>query len=64
KNGTHEWTISHYLDANCYTFGIAISGYIYGDYPNSNIAVRPCFYLESSVNLNGGNGTEVDPYRV
>ncbi|MEG0909865.1 MAG: DUF6273 domain-containing protein, partial [Bacilli bacterium] len=40
KNGTHEWTISHYLDANCYTFGIAISGYIYGDYPNSNIAVR------------------------
>ena len=65
--GLYEWTISHYSDITYGAFVINYTGYVYsyhvyGDYGRT--AVRPSFYLESSVVLTGGTGTASDPYRI
>ena len=68
--GSTEWTISRnsslpYLYA-FYVNGTA--GSVYVHYTSIDVtyssAVRPSFYLESSVGISGGTGTASDPYRL
>ena len=64
-SGVYEWTLSRRSDSTDYAFRVDYTGnvnysgvyyYIYG--------VRPSFYLESSVEFNGGSGSSADPYRL
>lgn len=66
--GLSEWTITRlsenydeYLDYNYFLSGDRFSI----DYPDAKFTtLRPVFYLNSNVNLIGGTGTIVDPYRI
>ena len=70
--GLDEWTISRYSDDGAY--GIAyfvnnaasVSATFIDNIDNNGnpLGVRPSFYLSSSVVLNGGSGTERDPFRI
>ena len=66
--GLYEWTISRTSDNTYSAFGVNNTGYVNDndDVFNDNLtsAVRPSFYLESSVVLTGGTGTASDPYRI
>ena len=60
-----DWTISRRSDDTSYAFVVNDTGnvgyyFVYGSY----YAVRPSFYLESSVVLERGSGTSADPYRI
>ena len=49
---SYEWTISRDSDTTTYAFNINHSGSVRSDLVlNLNGAVRPCFYLNSNVNL-------------
>ncbi len=66
-SGDFEWLISHYTSGTPYSF-IVCSDYggnvsNYGSVLGSN-AIRPVFYLSSSVELSSGSGTSTDPYRL
>jgi hypothetical protein len=37
-------------------------GHIFADRISAKYYVRPAFYLDSSVNITSGSGTEKDPY--
>ena len=63
--GTDEWTISRIPSGANIAFGVYYTGLV--DYLHNLIAsraVRPSFYLESSVGISGGTGTASDPYRL
>ena len=68
--GSYEWTISRSANSSDYSlaftvksdYGGAVSIY-QGSFNDVNV-VRPSFYLESSVGISGGTGTESDPYRL
>ena len=64
--GSNEWTISRYSDDTIYAFIVSYTGFVLDDLYNvrNTYAVRPSFYLESSVVLTGGTGTSSDPYRI
>ncbi|MEG1892484.1 MAG: DUF6273 domain-containing protein [Bacilli bacterium] len=65
--GDDEWTISKVSSLGHNAFVIKWSGFIiynYANFINGESGTRPSFYLQPSVNLNGGNGTAIDPYRV
>ena len=63
--GDYEWTISRGTNA---TYGAFIvrggTGYVVGHVVSFANAVRPSFYLESSVVLTGGTGISSDPYKI
>ena len=65
--GLYEWTISRRSDNTYIAFRVSSTGFVDlnrvsdGGYTS---AVRPSFYLESSVVLTGGTGTASDPYRI
>ena len=62
--GTDEWTISRNSSVASNVFGVSNSGFVsYSNVSNTN-AVRPSFYLESSVGISGGTGTASVPYRL
>ena len=62
----NEWLISYPAD----TYGTALrvysrdGGLVGIDSVNDALAVRPSFYLESSVVLSSGNGTQQNPFRI
>ena len=62
----YDWTISRSSDDAKYVFNINHTG----DVSISNVSVgarrtvRPSFYLNTNVVMNGGNGTISDPYRI
>ena len=62
--GLYEWTISRDSSRTSYAYGVRYNGRV--DYRDVNYyyAVRPSFYLESSVNYVSGTGTESDPFRI
>ena len=62
--GLTEWTISRRSGHAYNTFGVYSTGYVLSYSVNSNFGVRPSFYLESSVVLESGDGTEQNPYRI
>ena len=64
--GNYEWTISRRADFTGRAFFVYNTGYVFHDYLNvtRSLAVRPSFYLESSVVLTDGTGNSSDPYRL
>ena len=62
--GLYEWTISRYADDAYNVFSVYNNGYV--DYGSANgmIAVRPVFYLTSSVTYVDGDGTKNLPIRI
>ena len=63
--GLSEWTISRWSGNTGSAFGVYSTGLVnYSSVDDYNFAVRPSFYLESSVVLTGGTGTASDPYRI
>ncbi len=62
--GANEWTISRYSVYSGYAFLVSSTGYVYGIRVDDYYAVRPSFYLESSVVLSSGNGTQQNPFRI
>ena len=60
--GTDEWTISRNSSVASNVFGVSNSGFVsYSNVTNTN-AVRPSFYLESSVEISSGTGTSTNPF--
>ncbi len=62
--GLYEWTISRLSDGTDGAFRVYLAGLVDYNGVGINYAVRPSFYLESSVVLTGGTGTASDPYRI
>ena len=63
--GSAEWTISRSADDTGRAFRVNFSGYVSGsNFVTLTTAVRPSFYLESSVVLTGGTGNSSDPYKI
>ena len=63
--GLTEWTITPYLSYSYTIFNVYDErGLTFKTYAIYGSAVRPVFYLESNVQLEGGSGTSSDPYRL
>ena len=63
--GLSEWTISRSSDLTGFAFRVYSSGYVSGDgYVGNTFAVRPVFYLNSSINYVSGSGSSADPIRI
>ena len=63
--GLVEWTISRSSDDTDNAFDVSRTGAVsYSVVAIDILAVRPSFYLESSVVLSGGSGSAADPYRI
>ena len=63
--GSYEWTISRRSDLTYRAFRLISSGYVLGSYNvNNAFAVRPVFYLNSSINYVSGSGSSADPIRI
>ena len=62
--GWYDWTISRGSDNKDNAFYVRSAGNVHTYNVNNNCGVRPSFYLESSVTLVGGTGTQTDPYRL
>ena len=60
----YEWTISRCADDSDYAFSVNYTGDVYFYYANDASAVRPVFYLSSSVNYASGSGSATDPILV
>ena len=59
----YPWTISHYSDYSNFVMCVSDTGNVF-NLANDSRAVRPVFYLESSVVYLGGNGTRENPYKL
>ena len=62
--GSYEWTISRSADLASYVFRVYDTGGLNDDSAGSACAVRPVFYLSSSVNYASGSGSATDPIVV
>ena len=62
--GTTEWTISRRADRSNNVLYVNNTGNVYSNYVDSACAVRPVFYLSSSVNYASGSGSATDPILV
>ena len=63
--GLIEWTIIPLSSRSNGAFYVNYYGNLYNSLnAGSGRAARPVFYLESNVQLEGGNGTSSDPYRL
>ena len=63
--GLFEWTISSSADLYGGTFNVYYTGSVGMDTVDTyDLAVRPVFYLSSSVNYASGSGTAADPIVV
>ena len=63
--GLAEWTISRHSSNTSRAYYVYSSGYVNnGRVSNGSGAVRPSFYLTSSVSYASGSGTATDPIRI
>ena len=62
--GNYEWLISRTSDDSAFYVHSFYGGRVNYAYVSNPDAVRPSFYLESSVGISGGTGTASDPYRL
>ena len=63
--GLGEWTISRRADSAYIVFFVDDGGYVANLYVgNCVFAVRPVFYLTSSVTYLSGSGTKTEPIRI
>ena len=63
-SGVPEWTISRNSAIKFSAFVVFNTGSVDINSVFGSFAVRPSFYLESSVVLEGGSGSSADPYRI
>jgi hypothetical protein len=61
-----EWLWSPYLDGYNGAFSVIGGNSGYASYDDiGNVSdVRPTLYLESSVQIAGGNGSQANPYKL
>ena len=62
--GLYEWTISRDADDAYFAFIVYDTGHVRSNLANSALALRPVFYLSSSVNYASGSGSSSDPIVV
>ena len=62
--GLYEWTISRYAGSDYLAFGVYSTGSVSYNIATYVLALRPVFYLASSVNYVSGSGTAADPILV
>ena len=62
--GLVEWTLTPRSSYSNPVFSVITVGYLFDRGAILEYAVRPVFYLESNVSLQGGSGTSSDPYRL
>ena len=63
--GSNEWTISRGSVNTNDAFRVSSTGYVYGlNFVDNTFAVRPVFYLNSSINYVSGSGSSADPIRI
>ena len=62
--GLSEWTISRNAGSDYYVFGVDLTGGLNLYEASSAYALRPVFYLSSSVNYASGSGGATDPIVV
>ncbi len=62
--GAIEWTISRCSNNSTNVFFVFDNGFVGNDYGNIYNAIRPSFYLESSVEISSGDGTQENPFRI
>ena len=63
--GLTEWTISRGSGNTVNAFRVHSTGAVYGTFSvSSTDAVRPVFYLNSSINYVSGSGSSADPIRI
>ena len=63
--GLTEWTISRDSAGANFAFRVHSTGCVVGNnYVDSSYAVRPVFYLNSSINYVSGSGSSADPIRI
>ncbi len=60
----YEWLMSPNSGRSNYAFNVDSSGFVLlnGRYVRNTYSVRPVFYLSSSASIDGGDGTETNPY--
>ena len=62
--GIEEWTISRFAGTAYIVYRVRYTGVVGNDYAAVSFAVRPVFYLSSSVNYASGSGSATDPIVV
>ena len=60
----YEWTIAPYSSNSNSVFFLSRNGRLSSDGANFGLSARPVLYLDSSVYVLDGNGTESDPYII
>ena len=60
--GSTEWTISRSLSSTGYAFYVDYTGHVGSNFVAGGRAVRPSFYLASTVEISSGTGTSTDPF--
>ena len=64
KNGTYEWTITHYSTSSYYSFHLNSSASLYANHANLGYTTRPVLYLNSNVQVYAGDGSIGKPYQI
>ena len=62
--GLYEWTLSRCADQTSRAFFVYHTGELTSNHANHAFAVRPVFYLSSSVNYASGSGSATDPITI
>ncbi len=59
-----EWTITSYNDSSNKVWRVHYMGHLGGTTANSNLAIRPVFYLNENILYSNGTGSLNNPYRL
>ena len=60
----YEWTITPYSSNSYYVFVVYSNGYLHISDARNGYSARPVLYLDSSVYIIDGTGTQSDPYII
>ena len=60
----YEWTITPYSSLSSSVFFVSYTGYLYSINASNGYSARPVLYLDSSVYVIDGNGSQSDPYII
>ena len=60
----YEWTITPSSSSSLGVFSVSSGGYLNNNYAYNGYAARPVLYLDSSVYVIDGTGTQSDPYII
>ena len=64
KNGTYEWTVTHYSASSSYSFILFYSTDLKYNYTRGGFTTRPVLYLNSNVQVYAGDGSINKPYQI